>query len=250
MDAYEEDTGKYFAKAGKTAKALSLDASLTEALSHPRVVLKFTFPFGNDDGAIGSGIDVSAPREIRWLTDTYQMLNRHDVDGSGITTNKIREVKGIDARVEATAQGVYYGVQHIMDRIHEYSNELSLALDNNSTAGVQGFDNTGYHATLFFSEDANVTGVDEYDDHLKGLDIEPLKEYDSPSSTLPRFSGGTTHDIDEPDKVLELECDVLIPAAREQNRVWKNYISKLIDDVANGPLSCEADYLYTKVLYY
>ena len=338
--SFQEDTRKYFAKA---AKALKLDASLTEALSHPRVVFKFTFPFRDDDGemhtlhayraqhshhrlptkggirldehvdlqetvalsmlmtwkcacldvpfggakggirvnprklsereleriirayttelcsfhAIGPGIDVpapdvgSGPREMGWLRDTYQMLNRHDVDGLGVTTGKPREVGGIDGRVEATGKGVYYGVKHMMDRIHEYSNELSVGLDKNKTVVVQGFGNVGYHAALFFSEDSKVTGVGEYDGYVtndQGLDIEALKEYHLANGTIRGFPGGTTHD--EPDKVLELECDILIPAARELVITKSNMEkikAKLIGEAANGPLSFEADdYLYKK----
>ena len=187
-----------------------------------------------------------------WIRDTYQMLQRGDVDGLGVVTGKPREVGGIDGRVEATGLGVYYGIKHLLDRIADYSNEISVGLDINKTCVIQGFGNVGYHAALFFSNDCKVTGVGEYDGYVtneNGLDIIALKKYFDENKTICGFPGGTTHKED-PSKVLELDCDILIPAAREQViniKNMKNIKAKIIGEAANGPLTYEADeYLNSK----
>jgi len=84
---------------------------------------------------IGPGIDVpapdmgSGPREMGWMRDTYQLLNRSDVDLNGVITGKPREVGGIDGRVEATGLGVYYGIKECLDRIADFSDDISVGLD-------------------------------------------------------------------------------------------------------------------------
>eukprot|EP00490_Sorites_sp_Unknown_P018084 CAMPEP_0114661892 /NCGR_PEP_ID=MMETSP0191-20121206/23580_1 /TAXON_ID=126664 /ORGANISM="Sorites sp." /LENGTH=189 /DNA_ID=CAMNT_0001896125 /DNA_START=364 /DNA_END=934 /DNA_ORIENTATION=+ len=119
--------------------------------------------------AIGPGIDVPAPdmgtgpKEMAWVRDTYQLLNRHDVDGAGVVTGKPREVGGMDGRVEATGLGVYYGVKHFLDRVHEFTNDISVGLDKDKTVVVQGFGNVGYHAAKYFSNESKVIAIGEKD---------------------------------------------------------------------------------------
>lgn len=107
--------------------------------------------------AIGPGIDVpapdmgSGPREMAWIRDTYQMVQRQDFNGLGVVTGKPIEVGGIKGRLEATGLGVYYGVRHLLDRIADFDTDLSVGLEG-KTVVVQGFGNVGYFAAKYLSE--------------------------------------------------------------------------------------------------
>lgn len=206
---------------------------------------------------IGPGTDVpapdvgSGPREMGWIRDTYQLLNRKEVDAPAAITGKPVEVGGIAGRVEATGLGVYYGIKHLLDDLSTYDKDnstgLSNGLDMNKTCVIQGFGNVGYHAGLFMAEDCKVVAVGEYNGYVtneNGLNIEELKEYyDRNNRSIIGFPGGTTH-TDDPAKVLELDCDILIPAAKElviDKKNMHNIKAKIIGEAANGPLSYEAD---------
>jgi glutamate dehydrogenase (NAD(P)+) len=201
--------------------------------------------------AIGPGIDVpapdmgSGPREMAWIRDTYQLLNRFDVDGAAVVTGKPREVGGIDGRIEATGLGVYFGLRHLLDNISEFTNNISNGLDKNKTCVIQGFGNVGSHAAHYMSQSCKVIAIGELDGYVmnsNGLDITKLREWYKTHGSIRGFPGGTTYD--EPAKVLELECDILIPAAKEMvitKDNMHNIKAKIIGEGANGPLSFEAD---------
>ena len=212
--------------------------------------------------AIGPGIDVPAPdmgtgpKEMAWVRDTYQLLNRDDVDGAGVVTGKPREVGGMDGRVEATGLGVYYGVKHFLDRVHEFTNDISVGLDKDKTVVVQGFGNVGYHAAKYFSNVSKVIAIGEKDGYVfnkSGLNIDKLKKYFDDNKTIKDFdtyiNDGTQIFIDSP-KVLEVDCDILIPAAQElviNKNNMENIKAKIIGEAANGPTSFEAhEYLTNK----
>lgn len=207
---------------------------------------------------IGPGVDVpapdmgSGPREMGWMRDTYQLLNRSDVDLNGVITGKPREVGGIDGRVEATGLGVYYGIKECLDRIADFSDSISVGLDDKKTCVIQGFGNVGYHAALFMSEGVGphkqkckviaIGEIDCYVENKQGLDIRALRDHYLKTGSIKNFAGGKTHQ--NPNKVLEVECDILIPAAKEMvinKDNMKHIKAKLIAEAANGPTSFEAD---------
>eukprot|EP00486_Rosalina_sp_Unknown_P011165 CAMPEP_0201581330 /NCGR_PEP_ID=MMETSP0190_2-20130828/66290_1 /ASSEMBLY_ACC=CAM_ASM_000263 /TAXON_ID=37353 /ORGANISM="Rosalina sp." /LENGTH=401 /DNA_ID=CAMNT_0048019057 /DNA_START=433 /DNA_END=1638 /DNA_ORIENTATION=- len=214
--------------------------------------------------AIGPAIDVPAPdmgtgpQEMSWIRDTYQLLNRQDINGIGVVTGKPVEVGGISGRTEATGLGVYYGIKHLMDRINDIAPHLGFAtgLTKNNTVVIQGFGNVGSYTAEFFDQDATVTTIIEHDGYIhnpNGLDIAQLKKYHAAEGTITGFPGATTikaKDINDTNQPLEIDCDILIPAAKElviNKDNMKNIKAKIIGEAANGPLSFEADeYLSNK----
>eukprot|EP01083_Nonionella_stella_P006897 19967_1 len=214
--------------------------------------------------AIGPAIDVPAPdmgtgpAEMAWIRDTYQLLKRTDINAAGVVTGKPVEVGGIAGRTEATGLGVYYGMRHLMDRIEEFPTAgLKKGLNKRKTRVViQGFGNVGYHCAKYFSEETRIICVAEHDGYVyndKGLDINGLKQHFDQAKTICGFAGGVTtlsKDITADNDPLSLECDILIPAAKElviNKGNMKNIKAKVIGEAANGPLSFEADeYLSNK----
>jgi len=145
--------------------------------------------------------------------------------------------------------GVYYGIKHFLDRVADFSNNISVGLDR-KTCVVQGFGNVGYHASLYLSKDAKVIAVGERDGYVynkDGLNIDKLKKHFDTTGSIRNFAGGQT--FDDSQKVLEVKCDVLVPAAKEMvitQENMKNIQAKLIGEAANGPLSFEAHQYLTE----
>jgi len=232
------------AKGGIRINPKLLSASELERIVRAYVVELVSF------NAIGPGIDVpapdmgSGPREMGWIRDTYQMLNRGNVDGAGVVTGKPREVGGIDGRVEATGLGVYFGIKHFLDRVADYRNDISVGIKG-KTVVIQGFGNVGYHAAKYMSRDCKVLAIAEHDGYIhnpKGIDVELLREHFIKTGSIRNFSGAKTYDKSQ--EALEIDCDILIPAAKEMvitEKNMKNIKAKLIGEAANGPLSFEAN---------
>ena len=218
--------------------------------------------------AIGPAIDVPAPdmgtsaQEMAWIRDTYQLLKREDINAAGVVTGKPVEVGGIDGRTEATGLGVYYGIKHLMDRITDISSNNNYfkqnGLNKNIRIIIQGFGNVGYYCSKYFNQDATIICIIEYDGYIynsNGIDIDKLKKYYDEEGTILGFNGAEkcikTNEIkEEKDDPMGIECDILIPAAKELviNKSNMHLINcKIIGEAANGPLSFEADeYLSNK----
>ena len=115
------------------------------------------------------------------------------------------------------------------------------------TAIVQGFGNVGYHASKFLSEDdgCKIIGLIEYNGALynpDGINIEDAKRFFIQHGSFENYSNGQF--LPEANKLLEEECDILIPAALESTIHSDNAESikaKLIVEAANGPVTAEAD---------
>ena len=118
---------------------------------------------------------------MAWIRDTYQLLQRQDINAAGVVTGKPVEIGGIDGRTEATGLGVYYGIKSLMEKITSFpSTGLSDGLDKKNTVIIQGFGNVGYHSAKFLSADATVICIAEYDGYVyneNGLDIAALKTH-------------------------------------------------------------------------
>ena len=112
---------------------------------------------------------------------------------------------------------------------------------------IQGFGNVGlWSAKFFHSHGAKVVAVGEWDSYVvndQGIDIEALRVYKEQTKGFKGFMGGTVIETD-PKKVLELECDILIPAALERviNKTnVANIKAKMVAEAANGPTTPYAD---------
>jgi glutamate dehydrogenase (NAD(P)+) len=201
---------------------------------------------------IGPGVDVPAPdygtgpREMAWMADTYAVLTEGELDALGSVTGKPVGQGGIRGRKEATGRGTYFGIREAVN-VAEDMKALGL------TAGlagkrvvVQGLGNVGYHAAKFLAEGgAVIVGLAEYDGAITnpdGLDVDDVVRFRTERGTLLGYPRGK--DLPSREAALELDCDVLIPAALEDVITGDNahrIKAKIVGEAANGPVNNEAD---------
>jgi glutamate dehydrogenase (NAD(P)+) len=202
---------------------------------------------------IGPGIDVPAPdmgtgeREMAWIADTYNMLHPTGLDNRACVTGKPVSQSGIRGRREATGRGVQYALQEFF-RHPELVQEAGLS---GGLAGkrvvVQGLGNVGSHfARLVQDEDGVViVGVGERDCSLHapdGMDVNEVLRWKDTTGSISNFPGAVT--LAKSTDCLELDCDILVPAALQNQLVADNaprIRAPLIVEAANGPTTNEAD---------
>ncbi len=185
----------------------------------------------------------TGPREMAWIMDTYSQIVGYPEPG--VVTGKPLEVGGSEGRNEATARGLQYTVEEAI-RV--------LNIDpKRATAAVQGYGNAGYFAAKFMHElGMKVVAVSDSKGGIynpDGLDPDAVLAHKQKSDdkSVRDFPGATNLDKDAKAanaKLLELDVDVLIPAAIE-NVITKDNAdrikAKLIAEAANGPTTPEAD---------
>ena len=201
---------------------------------------------------IGPGIDVPAPdygtgeREMAWIVDTYQSLKPGEIDAAGCVTGKPISLGGVRGRKEATGLGVFYGVREVclMEEVMKKQG-LTVGIENKKVV-VQGLGNVGYHCAKFFRENgAIVVSIAEFEGAIyneKGLNEEEVFQHRKKTGSILNYPGATN--LKNSTDALELDCDILIPAALENVIDQKNaprIKAKIIGEAANGPLTPEAD---------
>ena len=206
---------------------------------------------------IGPGIDVPAPdygtgeREMAWIVDTYQSLKPGEIDAAGCVTGKPISLGGVRGRKEATGLGVFYGVREVclMPEVMEKAG-LAVGIENKNVI-VQGLGNVGYYTAKFFREHgAKVIAIAEYEGAIyckEGLNEEAVFQHRKSTGSILNFPGATN--IEKSADALEMECDILIPAALENVIDGNNapkIKAKIIGEAANGPLTPEADEIFAK----
>ena len=206
---------------------------------------------------IGPGIDVPAPdygtgeREMAWIVDTYQSLKPGEIDAAGCVTGKPISLGGVRGRKEATGLGVFYGVREVC-LIPEVMAKAGLTVGiENKNVVVQGLGNVGYYTAKFFREHgAKVIAIAEYEGAIyckDGLNEEAVFQHRKATGSILNFPGATN--IEKSSDALEMECDILIPAALENVIDGNNaprIKAKIIGEAANGPLTPEADDIFAK----
>jgi len=204
-------------------------------------------------GFIGPGIDVPAPdygtgpREMAWILDTYTTFNHGEIDAMACVTGKPVTQGGIAGRTEATGRGVFYALKEIFsyeDDMKKYG--LTAGLEG-KTMVVQGLGNVGYYASMISQTEGKVKiiGVAEYEGSIynpNGIDIEKLVAFRKETGSILNFDGCTN--LETRTAALELECDILVPAALENVITAENaprIKAKVIAEAANGPVTSEAE---------
>lgn len=201
---------------------------------------------------IGAGIDVPAPdygtgaREMSWIADTFATLNPGDINALGCVTGKPVSQGGVTGRTEATGLGIFYGVREVVNVAEDMKKVgLSTGIAGKKVV-VQGLGNVGYHAAKFFAEaGAVLVGLAEYEGGIyseKGLNLEDVMAHRKSTGSILGFPGAT--DIKNSLDTLEVDCDILIPAALEAVINGDNaprIKAKIIGEGANGPLTPDAD---------
>jgi glutamate dehydrogenase (NAD(P)+) len=206
---------------------------------------------------IGPGEDVPAPdygtgeREMSWILDTYMALNPGEVDAAACVTGKPVTQGGVRGRREATGLGVFYGIREVC-KMENVMKKLGLATGvEGKRVVVQGLGNVGYHSAKFFEEaGSKITGLAEYEGAIyneNGLDVDAVVLHRKQTGSILNFPGATN--ITNSSEALELDCDILIPAALENVINGENaprVKAKIIGEAANGPLTPEADEVFVQ----
>ncbi len=193
---------------------------------------------------IGPYEDIPAPdvntnaQTMAWMMDTYSMHKGHSIPA--VVTGKPLAVGGSAGRNEATGRGVQFVTR-------EAARTISLDLNGARTV-VQGFGNVGsISAKLLHQDGCKVIAVSDVYGALynkSGLDIPTLIRFAQEHGSLKEYTEGDRISNDE---LLTLDCDILVPAALENQLTGQNageVKAKLIVEGANGPTTPEADRIF------
>jgi len=201
---------------------------------------------------IGPGIDVPAPdygtgpREMAWIADTYAAIKYEEADALACVTGKPVGQGGIRGRKEATGLGVFFGIREALN-VKSTTDALGLTTGiEGKRIIVQGLGNVGYHSALFCQQGgAIIVGIAEREGGIyneNGLDTDAVFQHRNNTGSILNFPGAKSYTSSG--EVLELPCDVLIPAALE-NQIHAGNAGKIqakvVAEGANGPTTKEAE---------
>lgn len=203
---------------------------------------------------IGPAIDVPAPdygtgaREMAWILDTYMAFHPENIDGYGCVTGKPISQSGIRGRTEATGRGVFYGLREAMSNAEDMRIlGLSTGLAGKSMV-VQGLGNVGYHTAKICQDyGVRLIGLAEYEGAIydptgNGFDIDDVLAHRKETGSILNYPGAKN--LNSPEDALELECDILVPAALEKVIHAGNagrIKAKIVAEAANGPVTPEGE---------
>jgi glutamate dehydrogenase (NAD(P)+) len=227
-------------KGGVVVDPSKLSLGELERLSR-RYFAELALDLGPDQDVPAPDVNTN-PQIMAWFMDTYSMHKRRHMPG--VITGKPLDVGGSLGRVQATAQGMVYTLEEAMKH-------LSMQLDG-ATVAVQGFGNAGSNsARLLAPKGAKIVAVSDVSGayyNEDGIDIDVALEWTASNrGQLAGFeSSGKATKLDDAGELLELDVDVLIPAALENQITANNAAAvraKIIAECANGPVTPEADEL-------
>jgi glutamate dehydrogenase (NAD(P)+) len=208
-----------------------------------RITRRYIAELGDN---IGPHTDIPAPdmgtdaRTMAWIYDTYEMLHPGE-NNRPVVTGKPIDIGGSLGRREATARGGLFATDHLLRR----GAVSGLSSLQNATVAIQGFGNAGsIAAELFAQAGSRVLAVSDstggiYDE--RGLDVATVQQHKAESGSVVSLTDTTKISNAE---LLELPCDILIPAALENQIRGDNaerIRAKLVVELANGPTTPAAD---------
>ena len=205
---------------------------------------------------IGPGVDVPAPdygtgpREMAWIADTYAAFNP-GIDAAGCVTGKPVSQGGIRGRTEATGRGVFYGIREAVG-VAEDMKKLKLKTGlSGKRVVIQGFGNVGFHSAKFLLEGgAVIVAIGEYEGAVydpRGIDVEGVLKHRKETGSILNYK--KAKNIKRTNDILEIDCDILVPAALE-NQVHSGNAAKIkakiVAEAANGPTTPQAEMILEK----
>ena len=209
---------------------------------------------------IGPAIDVPAPdygtgaREMAWIYDTYRTFHGQDINAAGVVTGKPVSQNGINGRTEATGRGVFYGIREACDSLEDMK-KLGLSRGmSGKTMVVQGLGNVGSYSAMISQDEggAVLIGVSEVEGAIykpDGIDIHDLLKFRKETGSILNYPGAQNFEKEDRKKVMEFECDILVPAALENQITMENVHNikaKIIAEAANGPITSKASDVLVK----
>jgi len=224
------------AKGGVTVNPKLLSQNELQNLTR-RYTAEISFMIGPTKDIPAPDVNTN-PQIMAWLMDTYSMNVGYSVPG--VVTGKPIVLGGSEGRSEATGRGCVFAIQEAVQ-------EIGMNLTSTKTV-VQGFGNAGSVAARLMSETgSSVVGVSDSQGGIynaKGLDLAAVSAHKDRTGSVIGFDGA--QDVTN-EELLELPCDILIPAAMEGQLGAHNagrVTAKLIAEAANGPTSPEADAIF------
>jgi glutamate dehydrogenase (NAD(P)+) len=215
-----------------------------------RITRRYTFELSSKN-FIGPGIDVPAPdygtgaREMAWILDTYRSLTKEPLDAIACVTGKPITQGGVRGRTEATGRGVFFGIRETCNNAEDMKKlGLEVGLEDKMVV-IQGLGNVGSYTAKYLTESgAKVIAIAEYEGaiyHPGGLELEAVIEHRKTTGSILDFPGAKN--LPTSKDALELECDILVPAALE-NQITDDNVdrikAKIIGEAANGPVAASA----------
>lgn len=204
---------------------------------------------------MGPSIDVPAPdygtgaREMAWIYDTYRAFNEKEIDAAGCVTGKPVTQGGIRGRTEATGRGVFYAARTACS-FPEDMKALGMTPGiADKKIVVQGLGNVGSFSAKICQDEgkALIVGVSEVEGAIyneNGFDIHKLLKHREKTGSILNFPDATSYGKDRRKAVMEFDCDILIPAALENQITIENAANikaKIVVEAANGPITSEAE---------
>ncbi|MEM1299466.1 MAG: Glu/Leu/Phe/Val dehydrogenase [Pseudomonadota bacterium] len=237
---------------GGSKGGLRIDPRQWDGDEMERITRRFAYELIKRD-LINPSQNVPAPdmgtgeREMAWMADQYKRMHTTDIDGNACVTGKPRNAGGIAGRVEATGRGVQYALREFFRNPEDVAKAgLSGDLGGKKVV-VQGLGNVGYHAALFLQneDDCKIVGIGERDGAItnpNGLDVDAVRKHMAETGGVKGFPGAEYNENGA--KVLEEECDILVPAALEGVINLGNarkIKAPVIIEAANGPVTAGAN---------
>lgn len=196
---------------------------------------------------LGENKDVPAPdvytnsQIMAWMLDEYEKINKKHQPG--MITGKPLELGGIEIRKDATAQGAYYITKQVINNYLKNKEPLKIA--------IQGFGNAGSHlAQKLAADNYLIIAVSDSQGGIyneKGLEVDKLINFKNQGKSLKDFPGGESINNNQ---LLTIKADILALAALENQITEDNAMdikAKYILELANGPISYEADKILEKM---
>ncbi|MFT5415814.1 MAG: glutamate dehydrogenase (NAD(P)+), partial [Gammaproteobacteria bacterium] len=190
--------------------------------------------------------------EMAWMMDTYRTLNPEDINHAACVTGKPIAHGGIRGRVEATGRGVTYALREFFRHPLDASTVgLSGGLDGKRII-VQGIGNVGCYASKILEEEdgSKIIAIIERDGAVidtNGLSVESVREHVVETGGVTGYANARYQS--DGLAALEIECDILIPAALAGQISASNAANikaSLICEAANGPITFEADQIFNQ----
>ncbi|MDH3252239.1 MAG: Glu/Leu/Phe/Val dehydrogenase [Ignavibacteria bacterium] len=223
---------------GGAKGAVRCDPSKLTRVEIEKITRRYT---ANMMDVFGPDRDVPAPdmntneQTMAWIMDTFSMHSRRTENA--VVTGKPLILGGSLGRKEATGRGVMVNTLAALERINMNPAEASVA--------IQGFGNVGsISARLLEEQGCRIVAVSDVSGayyNKQGIDVKGAIGHVEKNGTLEGWKGGDRMSQVE---LLQSDCDVLVPAAREDqitSKVAKNVKAKIIVEGANGPTTAKAD---------
>jgi glutamate dehydrogenase (NAD(P)+) len=235
---------------GGAKGAVRIDPSKYSVAELERVTRRFTYELFAKN-LIGPGMDVPAPdmgtgpREMAWIMDTYSTLANGQIDAQGCVTGKPVTQGGVRGRAASTGRGVAFALREAV----KYEDDMKPLGLTTGVEGkrcvIQGLGNVGYHAAKFIQDYGGIIiALLEREGAIHaegGLDVDKVVAHRKETGSILNYPGATN--ITNSSEGLEIECDVLVPCALENQITGDNVDrirAKIIVEGANGPVTADA----------